>query len=200
MEALFATNNPAKIKIYSNKLKEKGINLKSLVDLNINIDIEENGKDSIENAIIKAKGYYEFAKIPTIGMDNSLFIEGIADSEQPGTHVRRINGKRLTDKEMIEYYTGLVKKYKKNLKAKWVYGMAIYDGKNIQTFSWSKGDFYFVEKPSQIINEGYPLDSISILPENGKYFVDLTREEKDNYKSKDSKDNEVVKFILESLN
>ena len=111
-----------------------------------------------------------------------------------------INGKRLTDKEMIEYYTGLVKKYKKNLKAKWVYGMAIYDGKNTQTFSWSKGDFYFVEKPSQIINEGYPLDSISILPENGKYFVDLTREEKDNYKSKDSKDNEVVKFILESLN
>ena len=25
MEVLFATNNPAKIKIYSNKLKEKGI-------------------------------------------------------------------------------------------------------------------------------------------------------------------------------
>ena len=92
------------------ELKEKGINLKSLVDLNINIEIEENGKDSIENAIIKAKGYYEFAKIPTIGMDNSLFIEGIADSEQPGTHVRRINGKRLTDKEMIEYYTRASKK------------------------------------------------------------------------------------------
>ena len=110
MEALFATNNPAKIKTYSNKLKEKVINLKSLVDLNINIEIEENGKDSIENAIIKAKGYYEFAKIPTIGMDNSLFIEGIADSEQPGTHVRRINGKRLTDKEMIEYYTRASKK------------------------------------------------------------------------------------------
>ena len=43
-------------------------------------------------------------------MDNSLFIEGIADSEQPGTHVRRINGKRLTDKEMIEYYTRASKK------------------------------------------------------------------------------------------
>ena len=79
-------------------------------------------------------------------------------------------------------------------------GMAVYDGKTTQTFSWSKGDFYFVEKPSHILNEGYPLDSISILPENGKYFVDLTREEKDNYKSKDSKDGEVIKFILESLN
>lgn len=77
--------------------------------------------------------------------------------------------------------------------------MAIYDGKTTQTFSWAKGDFYFVEKPSHILNEGYPLDSISILPENGKYFVDLTREEKENYKSKGSKDSEVVKFILESL-
>ena len=56
--------------------------------------------------------------------------------------------------------------------------MAVYDGKTTQTFSWSKGDFYFVEKPSHILNEGYPLDSISILPENGKYFVDLTREER----------------------
>lgn len=200
MEVLFATNNPAKIKIYANKLKENGVNVKSLLDLNINSEIEENGENSIENAIIKAKGYYEFAKIPTIGMDNSLFIEGIADFEQPGTHVRRINGKRLTDTEMIEYYTGLVKKYKKNLKAKWVYGMAIYNGEKIQTFSWSTGDFYFVENPSPILNEGYPLDSISILPENGKYFVDLTREEKDKYKNKGSKDSEVIKFILKSLN
>lgn len=53
MEALFATNNPAKIKIYSNKLKEKGINIKSLVDLNIKVDIEESGKDSKNNEVVK---------------------------------------------------------------------------------------------------------------------------------------------------
>ena len=199
MEVLFAKNNPAKIKIYANKLEEKGINLRTLQDLNINDCVEENGKNSIENAIIKAKGYYEFAKVPTIGMDNSLFIEGIDDKDQPGTHVRRIHGKRLTDEEMIDYYTGLVKKYGKKLKAKWVYGMAIYDGKNIKTFTWSKGDFYFVEKPSPILNEGYPLDSISVLPDTGKYFVDLTREEKDAYKNKDAKDDDVISSILKSL-
>lgn len=53
MEVLFATNNPAKIKIYSNKLKEKGINIKSLVDLNIKVDIEESGKDSKDNEVVK---------------------------------------------------------------------------------------------------------------------------------------------------
>ena len=108
--------------------------------------------------------------------------------------------KEMTDEEMIEYYTGLVKKYGKNLKAKWVYGMAIYDGKDVQTFTWSKGDFYFVGKPSPILNEGYPLDSISVLPDTGKYFVDLTRKEKDEYKNKNAKDDDVIKFILSSLN
>ena len=82
--------------------------------------------------------------------------------------------------------------------------MGIWNGsiwwKNYTNIFMVKRWFLFCRKPSHILNEGYPLDSISILPENGKYFVDLTREEKDNYKSKDSKDGEVIKFILESLN
>lgn len=199
MEVLFATTNPAKVRMYADKLAEKGVKLYTLKDLNIEDSVEENGKNSMENAIIKAEGYYKFANMPTIGMDNSLFIEEIEDEDQPGTHVRRIHGKRLSDKEMIDYYTGLVKKYGKNLKAKWVYGMAIYNGQDVKTFTWSKGDFYFVEKPSSILNEGYPLDSISVMPDSGKYFVDLTREEKDEYKNKDAKDEDVINFILESL-
>ena len=45
-----------------------------------------------------------------------------------------------------------------------------------------------------------PLDSISVLSDTGKYFVDLTREEKDEYKNKNAKDDDVIKFILSSLN
>lgn len=200
MEVLFATTNPAKVKIYADRLEKNGIKLKTLLDLDIDDNVEENGKNSLENATIKAKWYYKLVDMPTIGMDNSLFIEGIDDADQPGTHVRRVHGKRLSDQEMIDYYTGLVKKYGKNLKAKWVYGMAIYDGKDVKTFTWTKGDFYFVGNPSPILNEGYPLDSISVLPDTGKYFVDLTREEKDKYKNKDAKDDDVIKFILQSLN
>ena len=47
MEVLFATNNPAKVKIYANRLEENGINLKTLNDLNIADSVEENGKNSI---------------------------------------------------------------------------------------------------------------------------------------------------------
>ena len=70
MEVLFATNNPAKIKIYADKLKENGIQLKTLADLKISDEVEENGKNSIENAIIKAKGNDKTSKSQTIEMEN----------------------------------------------------------------------------------------------------------------------------------
>ena len=123
MKVLFATTNPAKAKKYREQLAEDGIELITIKDLDEEIDINENGKNALENAYIKAKTYYDKTKIPTIGMDDCLFIEGISEEEQPGTNVRRVNGKRLNDEEMIEYYTKLVKKYGNKLTAKWVYGM-----------------------------------------------------------------------------
>ena len=75
MKVLFATTNPAKIKKYVDKLKEKDIEILTIKDLGINLKPEETGKNAIENAYIKAKAYYDKTKITTIGMDNNLFIE-----------------------------------------------------------------------------------------------------------------------------
>ncbi len=199
MKVLFATTNPAKVGKYKKALEENGIELITINDLDFKLDINENGKDALENAYIKAKAYYDILNIPTIGMDNSLFIEELPEDKQPGTYVRRVNGKELTDSEMIEYYTSLVKEYGEKLTAKWVYGMVICDGSNIEKYTWSKDHFYFVSTPSKIINEGYPLDSISILPEFNKYFVEITDEEKKKYSKKNSNDDSVVKFILDNI-
>ena len=162
------------------------------------MDIEENGKNAIENAYIKAKTYYDVVKIPTIGMDNCLFIEELPEEKQPGTHVRRINEKELKDDEMIEYYTNLVKQYGGKLTAKWVYGMVICNGKETKEYSWSKGNFYLVDKPCKERNPGYPLDSISVMPENDKYWLELTDEEKSKSKEEDNKD-KVVEFITNNI-
>ena len=129
MKVLFATTNPAKVEKYKEALKEKDIEIITLKDLNLDLHVEETGKNCIENALIKAKAYYEATRIVSIGMDNTLFIEELPEEKQPGTHVRRINGKELTDEEMIEYYTNLVKENGGRLTAKWVYGMVIYNGK-----------------------------------------------------------------------
>lgn len=203
MEVLFATKNPAKVKKYKNGLEKKGIKLLTINDVNVDINIDESGKNCIENACLKAKAYYEATGIVSIGMDNTLFIEGFPDDKQPGTHVRRVNGKELTDDEMIEYYSSLVKDAGGKVTAKWVYGMAVCGDNIYETYTWNKDEFYFVDEVSSIRNPGYPLDSMSIDKRVNKYFVELTDEDKEyieKEKLKDgNKDSDVINFIVESL-
>lgn len=198
MKVLFATKNPAKVKKYKEELEKNGIELITAKDIDKDIDVEESGKNCLENAYIKAKTYYEATGIISIGMDNTLFIEELPEEKQPGTHVRRINGKELNDDEMIEYYTNLVRENGGRLTAKWVYGMAIYNRNEIKTHTWSKDHFYFIDKPSEKRNPGYPLDSISIIPEFNKYLVELTDEEKRSYKEQKSTEG-VVEFIINNI-
>lgn len=199
MKVLFATTNLAKVGKYKDKLAEKGIELITINDLDFKLDIDENGKDAIENAYIKAKAYYDATKMPTIGMDNCLFIEELPDEKQPGTHVRRINGKELNDEEMIEYYSNLSNEYGGKLTAKWVYGMVICDGKEVKKHTWCKSNFYLVNKPCSKRNPGYPLDSISVMPENNQYWLEMTDEDKKNSKKNDKKPDGVIEFIVNNI-
>ena len=197
-KVLFATTNPAKVKKYKKALEEKGIELITIKDLKLKLNIEENGKNAIENAYIKAKTYYEATKMPVIGMDNNLFIEELPEEKQPGTFVRRINGKELNDDEMIEYYTNLVKEYGGRLTAKWVYGMVICSQNGVAKYSWNKDHFYFVDKPCEKRNPGYPLDSISVMPENNKYWLELPKDYKEEYNKKDNTEG-VIEFIINNV-
>lgn len=198
MKILFATTNQAKILKYKKVLEENGIKLITIKDLDFKLDIEENGKNAIENAYMKAKAYWDATHIPTIGMDNNLFIEELPDDKQPGIYVRRVNGKELNDDEMIAHYIDLVKEYGGKLTAKWIYGMVICNDDGSKEFSWSKDHFYFIDKPCEKRNPGYPLDSISIIPEFDKYLVELSPEEKATLNGKDCK-NDDIKFILDNI-
>lgn len=198
-QVLFATSNQTKAKRFRKGLLEKGIETLTLKDINIKLDVEENGKTAIENALIKARAYYEKTHIPTIGMDDTLYIENIADNLQPGLFVRRVNGKTLNDEEMITYYTNLVKKYGVNgrLNCKWIYGLEFIDDEGKEsTYTWYKDNFYMVDVPSKKIDPGYPLNSISKYKQIDKYFTDITDKDKELI---DIAEDDVIKFIEQNL-
>ena len=198
MDILFATGNPSKVKRFAKGLEKEGINILTLNDIDKKVEIEENGKNAIENAIIKAKAYSKIVNMPVLAMDDNLYIENVPEEKQPGMFVRRVNGKRLTDEEMIEHYTNLVKEYGENGKliCRWVYGMAIINNGKISTYSWSKDDFYMVYKKSPKINPGYPLDTISINIKLNKYFTDITEEDKHNLYEDEQN---VIDFIVSNV-
>ncbi|MGN1268487.1 MAG: non-canonical purine NTP pyrophosphatase [Candidatus Aphodocola sp.] len=197
-QILFATGNQAKVKRFSAKLSKKGIEILTLMDLGIYLDVVEDGKDAIANALIKARAYYRETGMIVIAMDDNLYIEGIPEEKQPGMYVRRVNGKKLNDNEMIEYYSKLASKYGKNGKliCRWIYGMAlIKDGKEY-TYTWQKNDFYLVDQPSNIINPGYPLNTISVNKKLNKYFTDLTEKDKQTIQEDES---DVIEFITRNV-
>ena len=198
-EILYATSNISKINRYKDKLLERGIIIKSIKEFDINIDVDENGNTAIENAIIKAKAYNEASDLPTMATDDTMFIEGIPEDKQPGIYVRRINGKRLSDEEMIEYYTNLVKEYGKDgkLDTKWVLGMVIIKDGKVYTHEETTSEYYLVDTPSKDIREGYPLSSILFNKKANKYDIYLTEEDK---KIGQADDIGFINFIDEVVN
>ena len=130
-----------------------------------------------------------------MGMDDTLYLEGVPEDKQPGLFVRRVNGKTLNDEEMIEHYIGLVKEYGVDgkLNCKWIYGLAVIDENgNESTYTWEKADFYMVDTQSEKINPGYPLNSISKYKNIDKYFTEITEEDKKKLKVNED---HVVEFI-----
>lgn len=198
MKYLLATTNKAKIRYYGTKLKERGIEIVTLEDLNIECDVDETGENPIENAVIKASAYHKLSGMPTIALDEGLFLEGVPDNIQPGTHVRRVNGKRLNDIEMIEYYIDLVNKYGENgtLKGYFLKGVAIVNQNNTYTFNY-KANRYFTNKQSEVIDEGYPLASIQIISSLNKFKSELTEEEEKITMDIEQKD--IFEFILNTI-
>lgn len=196
---LFATGNPTKAKRFSNGLANYNIEVLSLKDMNLTLESEENGKTAIENALIKARECFKKTNMPSMGMDDSLYLEGVPESEQPGLFVRRVNGKSLDDRKLLEHYINLVKKYGVDgkINCKWVYGLAVINEKGEEkTYTWEKGDFYMVDIPSSVINPGYPLNSISKYNNLDKYFTEVTAAELDAIKVNED---DVVEFIKNNI-
>lgn len=197
---VFATGNPTKAKRFSKGLLNYDIKVISLKDLDIKLDVNEDGKTAIENALIKARACYKITKMPTIGMDDSLYLENVPEDLQPGLFVRRVNGKSLTDEEMIEHYINLVKNYgiDGKLNCKWVYGLAVITEKGEEnTYTWYKDNFYMVDTASDKINPGYPLNSISKYKNIDKYFTDTLNSEE--LEKTAFNEDDVVSFIVSNL-
>lgn len=179
MKVLLGTTNPSKVKRFSNLLKDCDIEFFTLKDIAITDEPEEDGTTPEENAIAKAKFYGQYFDV-VICNDSGLYFEGLAldDVCQPGLNIRTpMNMPRLSDEEMIEYYSGLIGELGGKVSAYYLDGIAVYNHGEIYSFmdpvtAQKTGAFYMIEKASPKRFEGWPLDSLSVNKETGVYFVE----------------------------
>jgi len=172
MKVLIATKNKGKIDKYSTILKMLNVEYYTLEDLNININVEENGNTTTENAIIKARAYYDEFKIPVLTDDSGLVIDKLPVDKQPGVFVRRHNGKELSDEEIIDLYTSEIEKVGGESTGAFIITIAIIgENGNIHTRE-TKHKRLFVSKPDVNRIPGYPLSSLIYDKENKMYMTE----------------------------
>lgn len=178
MKILYGTTNKGKLQAMKKALESFDIELIGLSDIGSPLpSINENGTTPLENAELKARAYYEAFGMPVFSCDSGLYFDELEENEQPGLHVRRINGKELTDDEMIQYYASLAERHGGRITGR--YRNAIYfildEEHHYSSMDMSIATEPFVlgtvPHPKRV--EGFPLDSLSIDIATGKYYYDL---------------------------
>ncbi|WP_028974986.1 RdgB/HAM1 family non-canonical purine NTP pyrophosphatase [Spirochaeta cellobiosiphila] len=174
MTIFLATNNQHKADEIRQIFKEHQIITPR--DKGIDIDPEETGSTFIENALIKAKAFFDITGIPTLADDSGIVVDYLKGA--PGIYSARFgneNGLKLTDPQRNEYLLSKMGKTE-NRKAHYVCNMVYYKGFD---------NYYSVQETfhGQIISEpagtgGFGYDPIFYLPHLEKTAAELSAEEK----------------------
>lgn len=178
MKILYGTTNTAKLQAMVKAVKQLGIELIGLNDLDGEIPvIREDGKNPLENAEIKARAYYDTFHMPVFSCDSGLYFDELKEEDQPGIYVRRVDGRELSDDEMIQYYASLSEKHGGKITGR--YRNAIYfildeeHHYSSMDMSIATEPFILVTKPHEKRVQGFPLDSLAVDIGSGKYYYDL---------------------------
>ena len=193
MKLLFGTGNQAKLSVMRSRLETIGIELIGLNDLRADgkdiPEVIESGRTPLENARLKAEAYYKVFGMPVFSCDSGLYFDNVPDEIQPGVHVRNVNGRCLSDDEMVEYYSGLARQYGdliasyKNAICFIIDENRIYESMDD---SMASEKFILTDKPHGAIRKkGFPLDCMSVDIKTNKYYYDLSDDELEQFAVED---------------
>lgn len=173
---IYGTTNPSKIAQVQDALKDTDIEVVGLGDINITVD--EDGKTPEENARKKAVEYSRALQKPVLSMDAALYFDDVDENFQPGLFVRRIPGHvHATDSEVLKYYQKLIGDHGGNLTGYWEFSFALGWPDGHSDAFGARAPRLFVDTSHTEMLPGYPLESLQIDPESGKYITQLSKEE-----------------------
>ena len=199
---ILASNNKKKIKEMQEILKELNIEVKSLENENINIDVVEDGKTFEENAKKKAEEIYEFLlkrgdkNFIVLADDSGLTVEYL--NGEAGIYSARYAGEHGNDKKNNEkLLKNLRGVHKENRGAKFICQLALFT---------ERGEYFKVtgDVKGYIIEElhgegGFGYDPLFFYEPLNKTFAQLTSEEKNQISHRGVALKELKKIIRKFL-
>jgi XTP/dITP diphosphohydrolase len=97
MELILASGNEHKAEEFSELFNPKLVTVKAAPE---KIDVVEDGTTYFENALLKAKAYYDKFKVPVIADDSGLNVAALPN--ELGLHSARFGGHGLNDRDRAE--------------------------------------------------------------------------------------------------
>jgi XTP/dITP diphosphohydrolase len=180
---LIATTNPAKLAEYRLILREIGIELElvSLAEAGISEAPDETGATFAENALIKARFYFERARIATLADDGGLEIDAL-DGE-PGVRSHRWLGTGGDDSdealvaEVMRRMKG-VEAARRTARIRATIAITYNDSGAIrEATAEGKIEGVIGERAYPVIRAGFPYRAVLVIPGRNQYLGELGDEE-----------------------
>lgn len=174
MKFVLATSNPGKIREMGAILARVGMEVVTPKELNIALEVEENGTTFAENSMLKAKAYCEATGLPAIADDSGICVDALNGG--PGVYSARYGGEGLDD-------DGRTRLLMENMKGQTTrtahYACAIACMfPNGDTLT-AEGRCYGTIAYAPMGDGGFGYDPVFFLPDKAKTMAQLTAEEKD---------------------
>lgn len=172
---VFATKNKGKIKEINAILADMEVNVVSMEEAGIALDVVEDGKTFEENAMKKAVQVMEACGKITLSDDSGLEIDAMGKA--PGVYSARFMGEDTPYPErfraIFETLEG-VPEEKRTARFVSCIAAAFPDGRRITSYDTVEGVIGWEAKGEN----GFGYDPIFYVPEKGKYMAELSPEEK----------------------
>lgn len=172
---IFATGNQGKMREITQIMADMDVEIKSMKEAGIFIDIEENGTTFEENALIKARAIAKEANAIVLADDSGLEIDYL--DKAPGVLSARFLGEDTSYDIKNTHILELLKDVKgKERSARFVCSIAAVfpDGREFTTYATIEGEIgHKIEGEN-----GFGYDPIFFVPEFGKTTAQLSPDEK----------------------
>ena len=172
---IFATKNKGKIKEINAILADMDVNVISMEDAGITIDVVEDGTTFEENSMKKAVQIMEVSGKITLADDSGLEIDYM--DRAPGVYSARFMGEDATYEErfkaIFEKLEG-VPEEKRTARFVSCIAAAFPDGRRLTSYDTVEGIIGYEVKGEN----GFGYDPIFYVPDKGRYMAELSAEEK----------------------
>lgn len=172
---IFATHNENKLIEIREILSDLDVEVVSMKEAGIDVDIIEDGKSFLENALIKARTVHDATGAMTMADDSGLVVDAL--NGEPGIYSARWMGEdtsyHIKNGKLVELLEG-VPDEKRSARFVCAIACVLPDGREVTTEENFEGRIGYEERGEH----GFGYDPVFYLPERGCYSAELSPEEK----------------------